>query len=109
MGFTFRKSVGVGPFRVNLSKSGIGYSVGAAGFRTGVSGNGRKYTSFGIPGTGLGYRSSKGPADAVPELARAAGGLLGQSKKGCAVVIISCVGAASLTLGAATWVILHLS
>ena len=28
MGFYYRKSVGLGPFRVNVSKSGIGYSVG---------------------------------------------------------------------------------
>ena len=29
MGFTYRKSVNLGPFRVNLSKSGLGYFVGA--------------------------------------------------------------------------------
>ena len=28
MGFYYRKSVNLGPFRVNLSKSGVGYSVG---------------------------------------------------------------------------------
>ena len=28
MGFTYRKSVNLGSFRVNLSKSGLGYSVG---------------------------------------------------------------------------------
>jgi Protein of unknown function (DUF4236) len=28
MGFFYRKSVNFGPFRVNLSKSGVGYSVG---------------------------------------------------------------------------------
>jgi hypothetical protein len=32
MGFTYRKSVNLGPFRVNLSKSGLGYSVGSRGF-----------------------------------------------------------------------------
>lgn len=60
MGFTYRKSIGIGPFRVNVSKSGVGYSVGGLGFRTGVSSKGRKYTTFGIPGTGLGYRSTGG-------------------------------------------------
>ena len=60
MGFFYRKSIGFGPFRVNLSKSGVGYSVGSRGFRTGVSGQGRKYTTFGIPGTGMGYRTSGG-------------------------------------------------
>jgi Protein of unknown function (DUF4236) len=63
MGWQFRKSVNLGPFRVNLSKSGIGYSVGGAGFRTGVSAGGRKYSSIGIPGTGLRYvKSGGGPA-----------------------------------------------
>jgi hypothetical protein len=57
MGFYFRRSVGVGPFRINLSKSGVGWSVGGRGFRTGVSARGRRYTTFGLPGTGLGYRS----------------------------------------------------
>ena len=57
MGFYYRKSVGLGPFRVNLSKSGIGYSVGGRGFRTGVSSRGRRYTSFNVPGTGFGYRT----------------------------------------------------
>ncbi len=32
MGFFYRKSVNFGPFRVNLSKSGVGYSVGGRGF-----------------------------------------------------------------------------
>ena len=58
MGFYYRKSVGIGPFRVNLSKSGVGLSVGGRGFRTGVSGNGRSYSTFSIPGTGVGYRRS---------------------------------------------------
>ena len=58
MGFTYRKSVNLGPFRVNLSKSGLGYSVGGRGFRVGTTSRGRKYTSFSIPGTGVGYRKS---------------------------------------------------
>jgi O-antigen ligase len=33
MGFNFRKSIKVGPARVNISKSGVGYSFGASGFR----------------------------------------------------------------------------
>lgn len=38
MGFYYRKSVRLGPFRVNLSSRGVGWSVGGGGFRTGVSG-----------------------------------------------------------------------
>ncbi len=60
MGWSYRKSVNVGPFRINVSKSGIGYSVGGRGFRCGVSSRGRRYTSVGIPGTGLRYYSSRG-------------------------------------------------
>ena len=58
MGFYYRKSVNLGPFRVNLSKSGVGYPVGRLGFRVGTTSRGRKYTSFSIPGTGIGYRKS---------------------------------------------------
>ena len=58
MGFYYRKSVKVGPFRINLSNSGVGYSVGGRGFRTGVSSRGRRYSSFSLPGTGVGYRTS---------------------------------------------------
>ena len=58
MGLIYRKSINLGPFRVNLSGSGIGYSVGGRGFRVGKSSRGRNYTAFSIPGTGVGYRSS---------------------------------------------------
>ena len=43
MGFYYRKSVNLGPFRVNIGKSGLGYSVGGRGFRVGKSSRGRKY------------------------------------------------------------------
>lgn len=58
MGFYYRKSISAGPFRVNLSKSGVGYSIGGRGFRTGVSSRGRSYTRMSIPGTGMGYQTS---------------------------------------------------
>ena len=58
MGFYYRKSVNLGPFRVTAGSSGIGWSVGGRGFRTGVSGRGRRYTTFSIPGTGVGYRTT---------------------------------------------------
>ena len=58
MGFYYRKSVSLGPFRVNVSKSGVGYSLGGKGFRTGVSSRGKRYSAFSLPGTGLGYRTA---------------------------------------------------
>ena len=41
MGFYYRKSVNLGPFRVNLSKSGLGYSAGGRGFRVGTTVRGK--------------------------------------------------------------------
>ena len=58
MAFFYRKSVNLGPFRVNLSGSGVGYSVGGRGFRVGKSSRGRRYTAFSVPGTGVGYPGS---------------------------------------------------
>ena len=58
MGWSYRKSFSAGPFRINLSGRGIGYSVGASGFRSGVNAHGRRYTSVSIPGTGLRYYKS---------------------------------------------------
>ena len=40
MGWYLRKSIGFGPFRVNLSKSGIGYSFGVRGARIGANSRG---------------------------------------------------------------------
>src|SRR4051794_21869375 len=55
MGWGIRRSVNFGPLRVNLSNSGIGYSVGTRGFRVGRDAKGRKYRAMSIPGTGI-YR-----------------------------------------------------
>jgi hypothetical protein len=55
MGWNLRRSVNVGPLRLNASKSGIGYSVGVRGFRVGKDAKSRKYVATSIPGTGI-YR-----------------------------------------------------
>lgn len=61
MGLRFRKSVKIAPgVRVNFSKKGVGMSMGTKGARYSVHSSGRRTTSFGIPGTGLSYVSSKG-------------------------------------------------
>jgi len=57
MGWSFRRSVNLGPLRVNLSRKGVGYSVGAKGFRAGRDAQGRDYTQTSIPGTGIYNRS----------------------------------------------------
>lgn len=55
MGWRFRKTLSVKPFRFTLSTRGLGVSsgVGIRGFRVGVSSSGDYYVSLGIPGTGL--------------------------------------------------------
>lgn len=60
MGFRFRKSVKAGPFRLNFSKSGIGYSVGTKGFRYTKKANGGTRTTASIPGTGISYVKETG-------------------------------------------------
>jgi hypothetical protein len=58
MGWSFRRSKSFGLFRLNFSKSGIGYSFGVPGARVGVNSKGKKYVRGGIPGTGLYYQST---------------------------------------------------
>lgn len=55
MGFRFRKSVNIGGFRINISKSGIGYSYGTKGYRVTKKVNGGIRETFSVPGTGLSY------------------------------------------------------
>lgn len=43
MGCYFRRTVKLGPINVNLSKRGIGYSVGLPGVRIGKNARGQKY------------------------------------------------------------------
>ncbi|MGK4144478.1 DUF4236 domain-containing protein [Weissella paramesenteroides] len=65
MGFRYRKSKNFGPFRVNLSKSGVGWSVGGKGFRYTKKANGGTRTTASIPGSGMSWvkDSSKHVAD----------------------------------------------
>lgn len=56
MGWRYRKSINVGlGFRINISKSGIGYSWGGPGYRKTWKANGGTRTTYSIPGTGLSY------------------------------------------------------
>jgi hypothetical protein len=59
MGFYMRKSIPVGPFRFNLSKSGVGLSVGVRGLRIGTGPRGH-YIHAGLGG--FYYRGSIGRA-----------------------------------------------
>src|SRR5712691_5902244 len=50
MGFFFRRSTSVGPFRLNLSRSGIGASVGVKGARLTLTPRGTTYVTVGSHG-----------------------------------------------------------
>ena len=59
MGFRLHRSIKVMPgVRLNLSKSGLGYSVGGPGMRVSHSPNGRVTRTMGIPGTGMSWVTS---------------------------------------------------
>lgn len=61
MGFRFRKSISLGKgFRINISKSGIGWSAGTKGFRFTKKANGGTRQTFTLPGTGLSYVKDSG-------------------------------------------------
>jgi hypothetical protein len=61
MGFRYRKSINLGGgFRINLSKSGIGYSWGTKGFRIGRTAGGKTRRTYSIPGTGISYVEESG-------------------------------------------------
>ena len=57
MGIRFRKSINLGKgFRINMSKSGPGFSWGGKGFRVTKKANGGFRTTAYLPGTGLSYQ-----------------------------------------------------
>ena len=60
--FRFRKTFSIFPgVRINLSKTGVSSSLGGHGATVNVGKNGPMVT-FGIPGTGLSYRTHVGVA-----------------------------------------------
>ena len=61
MEWRYRKSINLGGgFRINLSKSGIGYSWRFYGYRHTYSANGTQRKTYSIPGTGISYVESSG-------------------------------------------------
>ena len=59
MGWSIRRRKGLlgGLVNLNLSKSGLGVSVGVKGARVGVNAKGQTYSQVSIPGTGIYNRS----------------------------------------------------
>src|SRR5437773_8725973 len=78
MPWGFRRSLKLaGPLRLNLSKSGLGLSLGVPGLHIGVGPRGR-YLRAGVPGTGVYYRKSLNKprphhVEKPPENARSSG------------------------------------
>ena len=64
MGWFLRKSFRVGPLRLNLSKRGLGASVGVKGARVGVDAPGKPYAAGGR--YGLYFRQALGASRASP-------------------------------------------
>ena len=61
MGLRLRKSINLPlGFRINLSKSGIGYSWGFPGYRKTKLVNGGSRTTYSMPGTGISYVEQNG-------------------------------------------------
>lgn len=61
MGFRFRKSINLGGgFKINISKSGIGYSWGVKGYRVTKTARGTNRKTISIPGTGISYVEESG-------------------------------------------------
>ena len=78
MGFRMRRSVQLLPgVRLNLSKSGIGYSVGVKGFRMSHGADGKVRRTVSLPGTGMSHVTVVGDtedgADADAPAGRASG------------------------------------
>lgn len=92
MGWIFRRSINIGPFRANLSKSGIGGSFGIGPFRWGRSAQGRSYRTIRIPGTGIHHRTSGSRRSTKPGM-------------GCAVLLLL---PAVALLVAGTWPLVRL-
>lgn len=79
MGFRFYRSIRLGKFiRLNISKSGIGFSAGIPGLGISTGPHGTHFHA-GLPGTGLSYRKKissstppkTGPRQAAPQAAEA--------------------------------------
>ena len=64
MGIRYRKSINLPfGFRVNLSKSGVGFSWGRKGIRITRTAKGKVRRTYSIPGAGISYVSEGNPLD----------------------------------------------
>jgi hypothetical protein len=80
MGFYFRKSSKLGPFRLNFSKSGLGASIGVKGARLTTTPRGTTYITFGSHGFFYREVISRSTGTASTSSARTPTGPLGLSQ-----------------------------
>ena len=75
MGLRFQRRIRVLPgVHLNLSRSGVGVSVGGRGAHVGITARGQRYTSIGLPGTGVSWREyQRKPAPRQCELCQQPG------------------------------------
>jgi hypothetical protein len=84
MGFRFRKSIRLGKLiRINLSKSGIGASIGVKGLRVGIGPNGRVRKTVSIPGTGMSWVTEKSTSRRQQACCPQCGQRVGRSDRYC--------------------------
>ena len=73
MGWRYRKSLNLGPLRINFSKSGVGYSFGGKGYRVTKTAKGTVRRTVTLPG-GIShveeYKAGSGPAKKRPAVGR---------------------------------------
>lgn len=101
MGFRFRKSFKVGPFRTTISKSGISTSVGVKGARITKRADGKTQTTLSVPGTGISYVKTGSGKSAAPSAAPAKPAPVEKAKKersGAFAPLIAIVGSILLFL-----------
>jgi|GEM_PF-3946073 len=87
MGRGLRRSLKLGPLKLNFSKSGVGYSVGVRGFHVGKDAKGRSYTAASIPGTGLYSRTYSGKRTASGESATGVPGPAARQSSGMSLAV----------------------
>jgi hypothetical protein len=96
MPFRFYRRFRAGPFRMNLSKSGVSYSIGRKGAWL-TMGHDRVRASAGLPGTGLGwYEQRRLPRP--PAIAPSAPSWRPLSWIVTALIVGACVGVALMIL-----------
>lgn len=101
MGIRFQKSINLGPVRLNLSKSGVGVSVGVKGVRVSRTAKGKYRKTVSIPGTGISY-SEQGDTIIPDKLINNVKEAIDKTKDGDGSVLENAAEAIGLTSGSSS-------